>query len=332
MRPSCHRPRSCLQRTPLRTTTAFTLVELLVVVAIIGVLIGLLLPAVQAAVEAGRRTTCTNHLKQIGLAVQNFNDANDRFPPGQDLNGFGWGTYILPFREGNEIFDQLDMTKPIGYFQGGENAAVINSDGARRLAPRCPSAQGYPDFVVTWGSNDYTIARSPTSSYQGNLGPWKWYAPTAGFYGLLGRDYAAIRFKDVADGLSKTVLAGENNPETGKAMTSGEALGLWYGYCRDTDGSVIYSQPANSANDGYGDRGQISGLAKDGQYPINAYYNNAFGSAHRGGATFAFADGSVRFIQDTIEHSNTGKTTNFSSLGLYQRLMHRSDGLPVGDY
>ncbi len=215
------------QRPQMLRYTAFTLVELLVVIAIIGVLVGLLLPAVQAAVEAGRRTTCINHLKQIGLAIQNFNDANNRFPPGQDLKGFGWGTYILPFREGNEIFDQLDMTKPIGYFKDEENAAVISSGGARSLAARCPSAQGYPTFIAAFGStenNPYRIVKNPTSSYQGNLGPWKWYAPTAGFYGLLGRDYATIRFKDVTDGLSNTVLAGENNAETGKAM-NGTKLG-----------------------------------------------------------------------------------------------------------
>jgi len=306
-----------------------------VVIAIIGVLIGLLLPAVQAAVEAGRRSTCTNHLKQIGLAVQNFADARNRLPPGQDLKGFAWGTYILPYREGQDIFDTLDMSQPVGHYQSGANAAVINGDGARRLAPRCPSAQGYPEFVAAFGSdsaNPYRIVRNPTSTYQGNLGPWKWYAPTTGFYGLLGRDYAPLQLKDITDGLSKTVLAGENNPETGKAMASGEALGMWYGICRDTDGTVIASQPANSANDGYGDVGQVSTFAKDGQYRINSYYNNAFGSAHGPGANFVFADGAVRFINETIEHSSTGKTASFSTLGLYQRLMHRSDARPIGDF
>lgn len=313
----------------------FTLVELLVVIAIIGTLVGLLLPAVQSSIEAGRRATCVNQLKQIGLAAQTFVDAKNRLPPGQDLKGYAWGTYILPFMEGEDIYSRLDLTQPVGAWQDGANAAVISDASARALPIRCPSAQGYPAFLAAFGSatgNPYRIVRNPTSSYQGNLGPWKWYAPTTGFHGLLGRDYAPIRIKEVTDGLSKTILAGENNPETGKAMSSGEALGMWFGFCRDTDGTVVSVNSANSANDGYDDRGQISGFAKDGRYPINSYYNNAFGSAHGNGANFVFGDGSVRFLNQSIEHSNTNRTTNFSSLGLYQRLMHRSDGLTVAGF
>ncbi len=319
-------------RSAAASRSAFTLVELLVVIAIIGILVGLLLPAVQSSIEAGRRTTCVNQLKQIGLAVQTFIDANNRFPPGQDLKGYAWGTYILPFMEGADIYSRLDLTQPVGAWQDGANAAVISDASARAMPIRCPSAQGYPMFLAAFGSataNPYRIVRNPTSSYQGNLGPWKWYAPTTGFHGLLGRDYAPIRIKEVTDGLSKTVLAGENNPETGKAMVSSTALGMWFGICRDTDGTVVGVNSANSANDGYDDRGQITAFAKDGRYPINSYYDNAFGSAHGTGANFVFADGSVRFLNQTIDHSNTGRTTNFSSLGLYQRLMHRSDGLTV---
>lgn len=319
---------------PTWMAKGFTLVELLVVIAIIGTLVGLLLPAVQSAIEAGRRGTCINHLKQIGLAVHSFNDAKSRLPVGQDLKGFSWGSYILPFMEGQTLSDKLDMTQSIGYYQDGSNAAVISGAGAISFAPRCPSAQGYPTFIAGFGnttSDPYRIVRNPTSSYQGNLGPWKWYAPTVGFYGLLGRD-ATVRFKDVADGLSKTVLAGENNPETGKAMMTASAIGLWFGSCRSANGVVISINAANSANDGYNDDGNMSASAKDGRYAINSYYDNAFGSAHGAGANFVFGDGAVKFIDDKVNHTNTNKTTNFSSLGVYQRLMHRSDGLSGGDY
>jgi len=319
---------------PTWLAKGFTLVELLVVIAIIGTLVGLLLPAVQSAIEAGRRGTCINHLKQIGLAVQNFNDAKNRLPVGQDLKGYAWGTYVLPFMEGQTVYDKLDMTQPVGFYQDGSNAAVISGPGAISLAPRCPSAQGYPKFTAAFGNttaNPYRIVRNPTSSYQGSLGPWKWYAPSVGFYGLLGRD-VTVRFKDVTDGLSKTVLAGENNPETGKGMARESAIGLWFGMCNSTNGAAISARAANSAFGGYDDDGIISAFAKDGQYAINSYYDNAFGSSHGAGANFVFGDGAVKFIDDKVNHTNTGRTTNFSSLGVYQRLMHRSDGLSGGDF
>ncbi|MCA9201485.1 MAG: DUF1559 domain-containing protein, partial [Planctomycetales bacterium] len=90
--------------------TGFTLVELLVVIAIIGVLVAMLLPAVQAAREAARRSDCSNKLKQFGLALQNFHDTYKNFPPGMtddDTDNLGWGTYILPFIEQGNLYDQM---------------------------------------------------------------------------------------------------------------------------------------------------------------------------------------------------------------------------------
>ncbi|MBQ7815363.1 MAG: DUF1559 domain-containing protein, partial [Thermoguttaceae bacterium] len=112
----------------------FTLVELLVVIAIIGILIGLLLPAVQAAREAARRMQCTNNMKQIGLAMHNYHDTHNCFPPGNtffngangtDLRGsgmgceaggvyhgmMGWAAFVLPFMEQNALYEQIDFTK-----------------------------------------------------------------------------------------------------------------------------------------------------------------------------------------------------------------------------
>src|SRR5829696_74432 len=92
---------------------AFTLVELLVVIAIIGILVALLLPAIQAAREAARRAQCQNHLKNIGLALQNYHSATKRFPKGYVSTGAGaieawaWSTFLLPYLEEQGIFDQL---------------------------------------------------------------------------------------------------------------------------------------------------------------------------------------------------------------------------------
>jgi prepilin-type N-terminal cleavage/methylation domain-containing protein/prepilin-type processing-associated H-X9-DG protein len=88
----------------------FTLIELLVVIAIIAVLIALLLPAVQQAREAARRTTCKNNLKQLALAAHNFHDVYNCFPPGMtddDTNNYGWGYYLLPYMEQNNIFNSI---------------------------------------------------------------------------------------------------------------------------------------------------------------------------------------------------------------------------------
>ena len=146
--------------------SGFTIVELLVVIAIIGVLVGLLLPAVQAAREAARRMSCSNNLKQIGLAAQNYHSAFNRLPSGYvsfetddgvaptevmmdpitwDAGpGWGWGSGILPFAEGTAIADALQMDLPVW--------APINRDAVSETLPffLCPSATGGDDaFLVS---------------------------------------------------------------------------------------------------------------------------------------------------------------------------------------
>src|SRR5262245_56927181 len=97
----------------------FTLIELLVVLAIIAVLVALLLPAVQAAREAARRASCTNNLKQIGLAMHGYNDAHNRLPMGYTFSpcyvrgGFGWGAMILPGVEQRPLFDATNFSLPL---------------------------------------------------------------------------------------------------------------------------------------------------------------------------------------------------------------------------
>src|SRR6188472_3349467 len=96
--------------------SGFTLVELLVVIAIIGVLVSLLLPAVQAAREAARRMSCGNNLKQIGLAMHNFHDTNNKLPSNIRPSAVStvrvrWASYILPFMEQSPLYDRIDFTK-----------------------------------------------------------------------------------------------------------------------------------------------------------------------------------------------------------------------------
>src|SRR5437667_4384454 len=126
----------------MRTRTprlAFTLIELLVVIAIIAVLIGLLLPAVQKIREAANRLKCQNNLKQIGLGLHNYHDANGAFPPaGVALTQLGWHVYLLPFIEQDNLYKKFDLTTP------GSN--YLLSPGRRELGQQrvavylCPSA------------------------------------------------------------------------------------------------------------------------------------------------------------------------------------------------
>ncbi len=141
----------------------FTLVELLVVIAIMGVLVALLLPAVQSARAAARQTQCMNNLRQIGLAVVNYESANQLLPSGYDSDslvvpppdlrdpvtwdappGWGWGALILPFLEESAIASQIDPQEPIWH---GQHVEVIRSTIPTFL---CPSSSGPRDpFVVT---------------------------------------------------------------------------------------------------------------------------------------------------------------------------------------
>jgi prepilin-type N-terminal cleavage/methylation domain-containing protein len=142
-----------------RAPRAFTLVELLVVIAIIGVLIALLLPAVQAAREAARRMNCQANLKNLALAVLNFESAKKALPQSSDANQFGagqvkvniftgpqlsWIVRILPYIEQQQIAQQFDLKKPFDTYKNENVASVATPERAQPAVLMCPSdaAQG----------------------------------------------------------------------------------------------------------------------------------------------------------------------------------------------
>ena len=317
---------------------AFTLVELLVVIAIIGVLVALLLPAVQAAREAARRSQCVNNLKQIALALHNFHDAKKKLPMATgyplDMNGLPWTVATLPFIEEQSQSDAI-MSARKSYISGG-GATFWTSTAAQSLVVRvsqsfaCPSDPAVsnpilegrgsspgspPAFVASWNSSRmmglwYPASIGPTNpdgcdlcpkDAGGNIALWccrgcDWGSRDHGGHptcidlpakrgesvGLFVRYPKSYSFKTATDGLSKTVIAGETLP-THNIFNGLYALNFPV---------ASHSVPINTMQT---DNGSPQTL----DWARTAGYK----SLHSQGANFAMADGSVRFLNDIIDHA-----------------------------
>ena len=160
--------------------SGFTLIELLVVIAIIAILVALLLPAVQQAREAARRSTCKNHLKQIGLGLHNYHDTYNVLPPGwigyrntqtTITDAWGWNTYILPMVEAGPLYDALQLKNAQSLTAGVNDTAVRRAEMRKPLAVyRCPS-----DSAKLTNNDDTRKLNSQdlaTSNYVGINGSW----------------------------------------------------------------------------------------------------------------------------------------------------------------
>jgi prepilin-type N-terminal cleavage/methylation domain-containing protein len=205
--------------------SGFTLVELLVVIAIIGVLVGLLLPAVQAAREAARRTQSQNNLKQIGLALLNYESALRRLPSGYVSRmrdpqafpgtldappGWAWGALILPYLEQGSLANQIDWR--LACWQG-PNAELVRARIPVFLHPGAPNHDG--DTVVRDEAGN-VLALMGRSHYLANVGldePWGHEPPPLDWRGIATGPFyrnSGVRLADITDGLSSTVFVGEH--------------------------------------------------------------------------------------------------------------------------
>lgn len=316
-----------------RKRSGFTLVELLVVIAIIGILVALLLPAVQAAREAARRMQCTSHQKQIALALCAYHDSHKTFPWGQlvygnpaDGWGWAWSAFILPQMEQSTARGAINFGQSLS---APGNIALVRT---RLSVFLCPSDASVPaNGVTTPQPGPFTITNpgvAPTS-YVGNGGAFEGQdievlitaQDFAQRNGVLMRG-TGVADRDIKDGTSNTLLLGEtiyNN------FTGGWDPKL-YGSSRGTDARFA----------------AVLALVRLGTGHINppltasdVVKRAAFGSFHPGGANFALCDGSVRFVSEEIHHTGTtfvDWSNTRTPLGTYQRLMHRSDGQPVGEF
>jgi prepilin-type N-terminal cleavage/methylation domain-containing protein/prepilin-type processing-associated H-X9-DG protein len=275
---------------------AFTLIELLVVIAIIGVLIALLLPAVQAAREAARRAECKNHLKQLALAMHNYHETHRRFPSGYIVEtGWGWGTMLLPHIDQRPLFDSLGPSGEMDL----TNSVLLDLLRTPLSLYQCPS-----DSHPNWNDKskpEVNVKREIAhSNYIGIMGS-ALSNPTGN--GTLYQD-SSVQIRDILDGASHTLLFGERDYTDHRAS-------IWGGSTNhpDTNRNFLMTQTADLTR-------------------INAADQNAFSSQHKGGAHFAFADGSVHFLSESLNAQDGAN----ASMGTWQRLGARNDRQPIGEY
>lgn len=318
----------CRRLRASRSRKGFTLVELLVVIAIIGVLIALLLPAVQSARESGRKVSCQNRMKQLGLAMLNYESTHQHFPAGllprkdgsapdeaMDQPAFAWGALILPHIEQNEIYDFLsevsvEFTEPRWWLPND-----FSVDVAEKSLPVfvCPS-----DSMGSRNDKRNFFGNHAKSNYVAVIGPrldkeltevvsltdigWDLSQPVATneerlklkWPGVLYPN-SATELREVTDGTSKTLLLGERDGDRGASAWCGTDRYSWMNT-------------------------QLGCTSADPSYTLNAVVTDdpstwsSFGSVHPGGAYFVRVDGSVTFIEDSIDGA------------LYEHLGNKTDG------
>lgn len=278
---------------------AFTLIELLVVVGILATLIGLLLPAVQSTRESARRSSCANNARQIAVGLQAFHDARRMLPAGyvsgfdgsgNDTGpGWGWAAQLLPQIDQGVLFSQIDLQLPVEAAGSApaREAVVDTFLCPSDAAPRAPFAVGPRDRA---GTLTTTACRVAPANYVGCFGVGE---PGIDGDGVFFRD-SAIRFRDVTDGSSLTLLLGERSFRHAESTWVGAVTGV---HQVPTPGCTMGLQVNNASNFVLGHSGESYGG------PSAPTEINNFTSAHPGGCVFAFVDAHTSFLGPAIDYT-----------------------------
>ena len=279
---------------------AFTLIELLVVISIIAVLIALLLPAVQAARESARRAQCVNNLKQLGLALHNYEGTHLTFPPGYVSNfnatgddtgpGWGWAAMLLPQFEQSPIFNSINFNLAIE--QPSNLTGRLPSVGVFA----CPSDPHPPtywaiDRDASTGAPRRNICEVASSNYVGMYGTGE---PGPGGNGLFFRN-SKVGIRDITDGTAQTLAVGERSHRLGEATWVGSVTNAIM-FPVDNDDIGRYRTETSP--------GMVLGHVGEGVGPGDRRGDvNQFFSLHSGGGVnFLFADGHVTFLKSTLNY------------------------------
>lgn len=327
-------------------SAGFTLIELLVVIAIIAILIALLLPAVQQAREAARRTECRNKLKQLGLALHNYHDTHDAFPPGtvnplgdnsQGQNGGGgpgiggpWVVFLLPFVDQTAhyqgfttiVAERPEVVDWFGHTQYRNRGITVGYDPLPLT--HCPSHPSTDDRLANGtGMEDLARGNYAASYGSGTYGRADTNNPRIG--GIFGNN-SKVRIRDVTDGTSNTIAVSELKYRLTNSIgpSHQDSRGTWaYGAM----GSNIFSTrtgPNSAAADhvwgcrNYPQEGMP--CTQGGSSSSTAPTYSAARSYHTGGVHGVMADGSVRFFSENI------------NLPTWQVLGSRGDGEVLGEF